>query len=447
MKILFVENMYRTYFWEAISKRLEQDGFQTAWIVQNHFFAPNANEVVKIPYPKRNELKNYDVEDKDFSFIRSTDRIINYFDGTDEHYPYYYQKFIEVLDSIKPNLVIGESTLFHELMIIDICKDRNIPYLHPSSSSYPPKRFSFYQNDSKIPLGGEQHIFNVKEYDEYIDAISNRKIVPDYMKKETVILANNSFPKHKSFLDKINRIRAYFKGERFNTPSPLKKIREDKKVKQLLEQWDRESAKISNIQKNKKIILYPLQMQPEANLDVWGNAYRDQAKLIREIAQVIPNDWMIVVKTNPKSKYEMTSGLLDIIEAEQNVTALDRDIGMEEILNLSDLIATVTGTIAIEAVFSNKPLALFGPSVVSQVTGVQVITKYEQLKDLINQIESNSFEMAKKEDKRELMHKMMTTSYAGIISDPVSNPNCLLADNINIVYNVLKENIEGMNNE
>lgn len=433
MKILFVENMYRTYFWEAISKRLEQDGFQTAWIVQNHFFAPNANEVVKIPYPKRNELKNYDVEDKDFSFIRSTDRIINYFDGTDEHYPYYYQKFIEALDSIKPNLVIGESTLFHELMIIDICKDRNIPYLHPSSSSYPPKRFSFYQNDSKIPLGGEQHIFNVKEYDEYIDAISKRKIVPDYMKKPVLTTNKYNYPKHKSIRDKCMRLKAYFSGEKYNTPSPLKKIKKDKELQLLLGEWDALATPLSSIDKSKKIILYPLQLQPEANLDVWGHPHRDQVKLIKKLSDSIPEDWVVVVKTNPKSKYEMSSQLLTLMRDRENVIALDRDVPMTDIFNKSEIVVTVTGTIAIECVLAGKPLALLGVSIVDESAGCVNMNSIHEIKNLIDIVEKDMFITANQEDKRKIIHRMMTTSYPGLISDPVSNPNCVDENNLELV--------------
>lgn len=448
MKILFIENMYRTYFWEAIAKKLEKDGFQTAWIVQNHFFTPIAKEVIKIPYPKPQQLIKYENHsNKHFSFIKSTDRIINYFDGNDTHYPYYYQKFIEALDKIRPDLVIGESTLFHELMIIDICKKRDILYLHPSSSSYPPKRFSFYKNDTKVPFTGEKHIFDTHKYDEYIDVISNRKILPDYMKKKPTLHTDRLFPKIGSFQDKINRTKAYLMGEKFNTPSPFRKIRENRKVKQLLKQWEKISVEISKIPKNKKIILYPLQMQPEANLDVWGNTYQNQTNLIKNLTAVIPNNWIIVVKTNPKSKYEMSAELLKLLEKEQNVIALDRNIGMKEIFTLSDLIVTVTGTIAIEAVLSSKPLALFGTSIVSQTNGVKMINNYEKIKVLIEEIENSSFKLAQKEDKRELIHKMMTTSYSGIVSDPASNPNCLLEDNINNIYNPLLNILEEMNNK
>jgi len=427
--------MYRTYFWEVISKKMKSNGFEIAWIVQNHYFSPDAKEVIKIPYPKYTHLESSDSKNKSFSFIKSTDRIINYFDGSDSHYTYYHQEFAKALDDIKPDLVIGESTLFHELIIIDICKRSNIPYLHPSSSSYPPKRFSFFQNDSKIPFGGEEKEFDSQEYDTYIDAISNRKIVPEYMQKQPERAKDTAFPKHKSFQDKANRIIAYIKGERFNTPSPLKKLREDKKVQHLLEQWNNISINLSNLPKNKKIILYPLQMQPEANLDVWGNKYRDQAALLQDISKIIPENWILVVKTNPKSKYEMTTALLQVIESKENVYALSASIPMKDIFLVSNLIITVTGTIAIEAVLSNKPLALFGQSVVSNTNGVEQILKYGQLQLMIEKIEKNYFQLISLEDKRKLIHKMFTTSYSGVISDPVSNPKCLNEDNLALVEN------------
>ena len=49
------------------------------------------------------------------------------------------------IEKIKPDLVFGESTLFHELLVINACKSRGILYLHPSSCRYPTNRFSFYK--------------------------------------------------------------------------------------------------------------------------------------------------------------------------------------------------------------------------------------------------------------------------------------------------------------
>ena len=39
-RILFVENRYRTYFLEEMANRLEKDGHEFYFIVENHAFVP-----------------------------------------------------------------------------------------------------------------------------------------------------------------------------------------------------------------------------------------------------------------------------------------------------------------------------------------------------------------------------------------------------------------------
>ncbi|WP_373032499.1 hypothetical protein [Sulfurovum sp.] len=434
MKIVFIENMYRTYFWERIADRLKLAGHEIGWIVQNHVYRPQTNENIHIvPYPTKKNRKENSLHLKSFSYIRSTDRIINFFDGTDDHYSYYYEKFSEAINDLKPDLVIGESTLFHEIMIIDICKTKNIPFLHPASTSYPSGRFSFYYNDTKVPFQGETLAFDEELYDNLVDSIGKRKIVPDYMKKPVVPTNKYNYPKHKSIQDKSMRLQAYFSGEKYNTPSPLRKIKKDKEVQILLKEWDLLATSLNTINDSKKILLYPFQLQPEANLDVWGNAHRDQVKLVQEMANVIPKDWVIVVKTNPKSKYEMSEELISLIGEQDNIIALDRNVPMSDIFNLSNIVVTVTGTIAIECVLANKPLGLLGVSMVNESTGCLNMLNAQEVVELITTLENGTFINANQEAKRNIIHRMMTTSYPGLISDPVSNPNCVNEDNLNLV--------------
>ncbi|WP_309498781.1 hypothetical protein [Sulfurovum sp.] len=436
MKILFVENRYKTYFWEQIAKELSKHGHEIFWLIQNHTFAPAFANVYKVPYPATKlQLENEEDSQSIFDFIQTTDRIINYFNGANHHYSYYYKEFMKIITDVKPNLVIGESTLFHELMIIDICKKNNILYLHPSSTSYPIGRFSFFAYDTKEPFNGSNEILSDEECDLLIQNISDRKIVPDYMKK--VERTNSSYPTAGSIRDKWTIMSSFFKGEIYNTPSPLRKLAQDLKVKNTLRKWDKLAESSNQKLPTKNIILYPLQMQPEANLDVWGNQFRNQTQLAKELAAALPEDWHLVIKTNPKSKYEMNEALLQVVKNTNNIIPLHSNTPMKDIFDLSTLVVTVTGTVAIECILVSKPLGLLGPSVVKGFNGCNILQNPKEINNVISLTKNNQFTPANINDKRNLIKKLVASSYKGLITDPVSNPNCLQQDNLDLIVQAI----------
>ena len=91
-RILFVENRYRTYFWEEMANRLEKDGHEIYFIVENHAFVPKRKNVYVIPYPVRKNLNEINSR-IEFEKIKCSDRAINYFELTSSnHYEYYYEQ-------------------------------------------------------------------------------------------------------------------------------------------------------------------------------------------------------------------------------------------------------------------------------------------------------------------------------------------------------------------
>ena len=58
MKLLFIENKYKTIFWEKIAEKLHKQGHEIYWIVQNHSFKPSVGKSYIIPYPGKINLRN-----------------------------------------------------------------------------------------------------------------------------------------------------------------------------------------------------------------------------------------------------------------------------------------------------------------------------------------------------------------------------------------------------
>ena len=262
-----------------------------------------------------------------------------------------------------------------------------------------------------------------------IDAIAARAIIPDYMKK-----------KKGSFRTRMERLSdllflcyCYYGGEHYHTPSPFRKICLDRKLKQWIVRWDQAvRRKFSAIEENAVKILYPLQMQPEANLDIWGNPYRDQAALISEILAHTPEDVLLVVKANPKTKYEFTDELLKLVETQKRIIPVPRDTSMGAVLPKVQLIITVTGTIAIECILSGKPVLTLIKTLNNTVSACPYLEHLSQLPNYLNQIREGTFPLASLREKIDFFNLLNRTSYPGypyenILRDPEGQAKVLAA--------------------
>jgi len=431
-RLLFIENRQKTVFWEKLAERLLNDGFEIYWIVQNHNFTPNIGEIYKIPYPPfRNKTEN-NVNNKLFDYISSTDRLVNYFGCNYSHYDYYYRHISDIIVNISPNFVIGESTLFHEIISLKIAESHNITYLSPCSIAYPPDKFSFFLGDANNTIGVSGNTLGSKDCNKLISDIAKKSIIPSYIKKSVRSKSSHDVVIN-SLGYKLEALKYYLLGEKYNTPSPIKKISKDIHTKKILKKWDKLSNERGNFADNKKTILYPLQLQPEANLDVHGNLFRNQVLIIKEISSALPENWHLLVKTNPKSKYEMNSQLLDLVKESDNITPLKSTTKMSDIFSNVDIVITVTGTIAQECFFSDKPVGVFGPSIVDNFLKDSKLYRYEDIKSLILKVEEKNYQFSTKNEKIELIKLLANTSYTGLISDPISDPDCMSQENIEMV--------------
>ncbi|SFK08128.1 hypothetical protein SAMN04488082_113105 [Desulfomicrobium apsheronum] len=431
-KIAFVENRYKTFFWESISKYFEEKGHETTWIIQNLKFIPSCKNICTIPYPQKSNLSK--IQNYDFSDIFNADRSINYFKGTTHHYEYYYEKIKKWMVREDPDVVIGESTLFHELLTIKICKKFGILYINPSMVGYPHGRFSAYKYNTKEPIGHNDQIPSDNECLQIANDIKNRIKKPDYMYKTKGKESNRNFPTPNSIENKYDILRSYAHGEKYNTPSPIIKTLLEINRKYSSYKWQKKSIKnIDNIRNYK--LLYPLQMQPEANLDVWGIKYRNQEKLLIEMAELLNDKWTILVKSNPKFKYEMNAKKIASIIKNKKIKLLPLETEMSDIFNKIDLFCTVTGTIAIECSLSGKPIVQLGKSILDNNKNIFNIKKLEEIISITKTIENNNYLPHDDTERINIIKKLFKTTFEGKISDPSNMPDVMDKSNITLTSN------------
>lgn len=80
MNILFLENRYKTYTFEAIANLLKKDGHKISFLIQNKHYKPKSEfNYFEIPFPKKDDLKKVYKIKKDVEDVIDSDRMQNFF--------------------------------------------------------------------------------------------------------------------------------------------------------------------------------------------------------------------------------------------------------------------------------------------------------------------------------------------------------------------------------
>ena len=426
MKILFVENKHKTKFWETLAKELVKDGHEIYWIVQNKLFKPTIGTVNVLSKPSKADLE-YSSE---FNWLESKDRYCYIYDQKPLHYVFYSNKISQVLSQVLPNIVFGEATLFHELLTIESCKKNDILYLTPSTCRYPNGRFSFYKYDTQIPYLGSGECWSDEQVSIEIEQVITRQKQPDYMKKPSRLKIVGFLARRLKGLV-YSYISSNLFGEIYNTPLLKQKKSIELLRKSAYEKY--ESLATSSIDKfsPKNTLIFPLQMQPESNIDVWGAPYNNQSELIVRLSKELGKGWNILIKPNPKSKYEISSTLLDVIKACDNVHALKHVTDMKQIFNQFKYFFSVTGTINHESIFAGK--TCFSPRL--PITNIFTPKRASIPTEYL--ITSNEEVYASAPN--ELMRYLIGTSYVGLIGDNIHTPHVFDKENLQLVVSAFKD--------
>jgi hypothetical protein len=419
LKIVFIENRYTTRVFELVAERLARAGHKVSWIVQNHRFAPSrAADVHRIPYPKVRQLQRLPDGSK-YARLAQIDRGIRYFGGSADHYLYYEACIERILDVEQPDVVFGESTQFHELITVELCRVRGICFLHPAATRIPHGRIMFLKGDALEAFGGEGDRLPIDEAQNILEAVSQRR----YMAFTNV---SSALPEPSRFGKLIRKLRdraimtcSWLEGERYITPSPLQKVRLERRKKEALQ----EVLRLSDPERTERVmsasyVLYPMQMQPETNFDVWGNIWRNQADIIRAAARSLaPVGQQLVVKLNPTAKYELLEpGLIEALR-EPNVKLAPVGMPMAPLFAAASAVLSVTGSVIYESVFAGKRVFVLGDHSMARLDGVTALAQPEHLgaalAGLTGVVDARACGLA-------VIQQVVRTSYPGYWFDPIT---------------------------
>ena len=152
----------------------------------------------------------------------------------------------------------------------------------------------------------------------------------------------------------------------------------------------------SEIDVQKKYAYFPLHLQPELTTTGLGGQYSDQLDAIDRLSQMLPDDWFIYVKENPKQGHDQRGAeFYRRLEAMDKVVYIGKEVDTYWLMHHSQFVATITGTAGWESITGGKPCLVFGLAWYVSLPGVVQYKSDICLEDVLSaKIDRNEQEVA-----------------------------------------------------
>jgi len=435
--ICFIANYTKTFLFHEVAQQLIKQDVRVFWIVVNKklldFLLEHYPEEKILYISKHNiNLDNDPVGEFKLNELIYGDRVLRH--DLDSSYRYLKNIQLPIYHFIQRNNILkifGEITWAHELLIHRICqqkKELQCQYLNPHTIRIPNGRFAFFEDEYQSII----HILNKKNS---INISNDRKVIsiekPDYLALNDRIQANN-----KSFVNRLKKIKFFITGENKDPFDPTMlnkrwtvfKIRVKEEINKELYRFVK-THDLKNF-KNKKILFIALHKQPEASVDVLGRYYEDQYTNIVNLWRVLPNEWVILVKEHTNAIGDRSLSFYNKVSALKNVYFLNEKLDSHEVIAQSELVATISGTVAYEAALLGKPSVTFAPTFFNGLSHSKNIHIHD-LKDA-NIIE-NLLTPKSGLSNEDFSEWLLKNSFEGLISDYLSDSRCMDKKNIELI--------------
>ncbi|MFA6552482.1 MAG: hypothetical protein WCT19_03205 [Candidatus Paceibacterota bacterium] len=109
-----------------------------------------------------------------------------------------------------------------------------------------------------------------------------------------------------------------------------------------------------------KCAYFPLQVQPEATIDVIAPFFNNQIEAARLVAMSLPDDYTLVVKEHPAMIGKRPPSYFEKLNRTPNIKLIDYRIPSQKVMEKASLIVSPSGTTVAEAAFLNKPVIQLG---------------------------------------------------------------------------------------
>lgn len=446
MKLLFLEVRSKTELYLAVARKIKEinPGVEIVWVVQNRSFnVSTTDKTYCLGLPLVTDLKFESFDDIDRKVI-DCDRFSLHFDAE----PWYYKHYRGELESVfiheRPDFVFGELGNFFTHYACLLAERSGIPFYDVETSRFPNGCIGFFKYDKWSPLKLREVSDN--EVEEFLSDFLDKRPVPDYMNHPSLFGEKLVLMKRRIFY-RLKVLLGYVHGERFCTQNPIQNALDKHRVTKKLALWDSNAVTLEYVESlsksGRKILLYPLQMQPEFNLEVWGYPNNKQEDVVLKLSESLPDDWVLILKANPKSYFEMNRFNFGRLARSAKILLLDRSVKMPQVEPLAAIVATVTGTVQIERLLSNRPVLILGETPFAEHSCIK-----KELVDLTPEdyVSAQDFRLTDVQ-VRGVARYLLEHSLPGVMGEPVNSLVCMAEANVNKLSLAFLQVIENNRNE
>ncbi len=137
----------------------------------------------------------------------------------------------------------------------------------------------------------------------------------------------------------------------------------------------------------KKVVVFPLQFEPEASLLCISPELNNSMELIAWISKSLPADAYLVVKEHPYCLGVRPSRYYDNFRRMANVVLAHPEESSLAWLKVSSLVAAITGTMGFEAVRLHKPVLSFGKyQIINELPTVRYANSFDTTRTAIEDL-------------------------------------------------------------
>jgi len=310
--------------------------------------------------------------------------------------------FEKIIDEVKPGyLIIGVTDLHKNQLFKEICRVKGTQILMLYHSRFATRSIisndydTFNQSDISKNSQTSQNL----PYENYLKKNDPRKATDKkFVNREQKLGIVNLMKKNFEFLFKIcnSKYRNYY--ENWGRTRIRFLFSKEFPLPHLIKRWYRrlylDKKSIKEINFNQPFIYYPLQHEPERTLLLDAPFFTNQIEVITNLAKSLPVDFKLYVKEHYSMKNEAwrEREYYKKIKDLPNVELIHPTVHSKLLLSNCSLVATITGTSALEAGFYKKPSIIFADTSFSYLPFITKVKNIEELPDIIHHLLKEKFD-------------------------------------------------------
>ena len=260
----------------------------------------------------------------------------------------------------------------YDLILYYVAKMLKIDTIFGMTSFWIDKTFIYHdlEDIGKFEICSDKRLILERKFQKKLPYMEKKSLC-DKLKKQTKIIwdFNNTIS------EKLHNLR--MNKEIYEDFKKYLLLHIERSIKRSIEKNDYKknynkyfNDKINNAE---KYVYFPLHLQPEMTTDTLGGIYYDQLLAIEKLRNILPDDWYIYVKENPKqTAYMRGFRFFERLSQIKNVRLLNKDVNTYDIMQDCQFVATITGTAGWEAITGGKPALVFGLAWYRYLSGVSI---------------------------------------------------------------------------